>query len=156
MKKILIALDYNPTAQKVAETGYEFAKEMHAEITLLHVISDPVYYSSSVYSPIMGFGGYVGIDFLQKDITDELIKSSYSFLSKTIIHLGDKTIHTRVTVGNVADSILALSKEIHTDIIIMGSHSRKWLEAIVIGSAAEKVLRQTTIPLLIIPTKKRD
>lgn len=156
MKEILIALDYNPTAQKVAETGYEFAKEMHAEITLLHVISDPVYYSSSVYSPIMGFGGYVGIDFLQKDITDELIKSSYSFLSKTIIHLGDKTIHTRVTVGNVADSILALSKEIHTDIIIMGSHSRKWLEAIVIGSAAEKVLRQTTIPLLIIPTKKRD
>lgn len=156
MKKILIALDYNPTAQKVAETGYEFAKEMNAEITLLHVISDPVYYSSSVYSPIMGFGGYVGIDFLQKDITDELIKSSYSFLSNTIIHLGDKTIHTRVTVGNVADSILALSKEIHTDIIIMGSHSRKWLEAIVIGSAAEKVLRQTTIPLLIIPTKKRD
>lgn len=156
MKKILIALDYNPTAQKVAETGYEFAKEMNAEITLLHVISDPVYYSSSVYSPIMGFGGYVGIDFLQKDITDELIKSSYSFLSKTIIHLSDKTIHTRVTVGNVADSILALSKEIHTDIIIMGSHSRKWLEAIVIGSAAEKVLRQTTIPLLIIPTKKRD
>ena len=41
-KKVLIALDYNPTAQKVAEVGFSMAKSMNAEITLLHVISDPV------------------------------------------------------------------------------------------------------------------
>ncbi|TFH50172.1 MAG: universal stress protein, partial [Bacteroidia bacterium] len=37
-----------------------------------------------------------------------------------------------------------------------GSHSRKWLENIVMGSVSEKVLRSTSIPLFIIPTKKRD
>jgi nucleotide-binding universal stress UspA family protein len=47
LKKVLIALDYDPTAQKVAETGYSLAKTMGAEVILLHVISDPVYYSSS-------------------------------------------------------------------------------------------------------------
>ena len=57
MKKVLIALDYNPTAQKVAETGFSMAKAMNAEVTLLHVISDLVYYSSAEYSPIMGFTG---------------------------------------------------------------------------------------------------
>jgi len=30
MKKILIALDYNPSAQKIAETGYALAKSMNA------------------------------------------------------------------------------------------------------------------------------
>jgi nucleotide-binding universal stress UspA family protein len=50
MKKVLIALDYNPTAQKVAEVGFSMAKAMNAEITLLHVIADPVYYSSPGYS----------------------------------------------------------------------------------------------------------
>jgi len=44
MKKVLIALDYNPTAQKVAEVGFSMAKSMNAEITLLHVITDPVFY----------------------------------------------------------------------------------------------------------------
>ena len=43
MKKVLIALDYNPTAQKVAEVGFSLAKSMNAEITLLHVITDPVF-----------------------------------------------------------------------------------------------------------------
>ena len=37
MKKILIALDYNPTAQKVAEVGFSMAKSMNAKVLLLHV-----------------------------------------------------------------------------------------------------------------------
>jgi nucleotide-binding universal stress UspA family protein len=40
MKKVLIALDYNPTAQKVAEVGFSMAKSMNAEVSLLHVIAD--------------------------------------------------------------------------------------------------------------------
>ena len=54
MKKILIAIDYDPTAQKVAEEGFELAKTMGAAVVLLHVIADPVYYSSTDYSPMGG------------------------------------------------------------------------------------------------------
>ena len=46
MKKILVTLDYDPSAQKVAEIGYKLGKAMNAEIILLHVIEDAVYYSS--------------------------------------------------------------------------------------------------------------
>ena len=42
MKKILIALDYDKTAKKVAEAGYSMARAMEAEVVVLHVISDPV------------------------------------------------------------------------------------------------------------------
>ena len=41
----MIALDYNPTAQNIAETDYRLAKEMNARTILLHVISDPYYIS---------------------------------------------------------------------------------------------------------------
>ena len=37
MRKVLIALDYDPSAQIVAETGFSFAKTMGAAVTLLHV-----------------------------------------------------------------------------------------------------------------------
>ena len=41
MKKILIALDYDPTAQKVAELGFLLSVNKDDYITLLHVIADP-------------------------------------------------------------------------------------------------------------------
>ena len=59
MKKILIALDYDPTSQKVAETGFSLAKTMGAEVILMHVMSVPVDYSSMEYSPRLGYTGYM-------------------------------------------------------------------------------------------------
>ena len=156
VKKVLIALDYNPTAQKVAEVGFSLAKAMNAEIILLHVISDPVYYSSTEYSPIMGFNGFLETGQMQLDSIDGLKQAALHFLDKSRHHLGDKSIQTLVKEGDFAESILKAAKEFHADIIILGSHSRKWLENIVMGSVTEKVLRHTTIPLFIIPTKKQN
>jgi nucleotide-binding universal stress UspA family protein len=154
MKKVLIALDYDPTAQKVAEAGFSMAKAMGAEVVLLHVIADPVYYSSPEYSPVMGFSGYMEMDPVQLESEDGLINASQHFLDKSKEHLGDSTIHTLVREGDFADTILKTAKAIHADVIVLGSHSRKWLENIVMGSVTEKVLHHTSIPLLIIPTKK--
>ncbi len=154
MKKILIALDYDPTAQKVAEAGFSLAKSMKAEITLLHIISDPVYYSSVEYSPVMGFTGYMEMGQMQSVTIARLKEASLQYLEKTKEHLGDKKIQTMVSEGDFADSILQTAKEIKADLIVMGTHSRKWLENILMGSVAEKVLHHSSIPLYIIPTKK--
>jgi nucleotide-binding universal stress UspA family protein len=154
MKKVLIALDYNPTAQKVAEVGFSMAKSMNAEITLLHVITDPMFYSTSGYSPIMGFNGYMDMGPVQLESVDGLKNASLQYLNKSRQHLGDKSIETMVKEGDFADSILETAKELHADIIVIGSHSRKWLENILMGSVTEKVLHHTSIPLFIVPTKK--
>jgi nucleotide-binding universal stress UspA family protein len=154
MKKALIALDYNPTAQKVAEVGFSMAKAMNAEVTLLHVIADPMYYSTPEYSPIMGFDGFMGTTQWQLNNADGLKKASLHFLDKWKLHLGDKTIRTVVDEGLYAEVILKTAKAIHAEVIIMGSHSRKWLENIVMGSVTEEVLHHTTLPLIIIPTRK--
>ena len=149
-------MDYNPTAQKVAEVGFSMAKAMKAEVILLHVISDPVNYSSVEYSPIMGFNGFMEMGQLQLDNIESLKKASQQFLEKSKQHLGDKTIQTMVEEGDFAESILKTAKDLHADIIVIGTHSRKWLENIVMGSVTEKVLKNTTIPLFIIPTKKHN
>lgn len=155
MKKVLIALDYNPTAQKVAEAGFSIGKEIDAEVTLLHVIANPSYYASSVYDPIMGFGGYMNTDLLQPDFMEGLIKTSHEFLEKTKTHLGNDDIKLLVKEGNLADTILDTAKELNADVIVMGSHSQKWLENVLMGSITEHVLRHTDIPLFIVPTKKK-
>jgi len=50
--------------------------------------------------------------------------------------------------------ILKTAKDMNVDLIVMGSHSRKWLENIILGSEAQDVLKDTTIPLYIVPTRK--
>ena len=154
MNKVLIALDYNPTAQKVAEVGFSMAKSMNAEVILLHVITDPVFYSTAGYSPITGFTGYEYNGAVQLDSVEGLKNATLQYLDKSKQHLGDKTIRTMVKEGDFADSILETAKEVNADIIVIGSHSRRWLEEVLLGSVTEKVLHHTSIPLFIIPTKK--
>ncbi|HLP05730.1 MAG TPA: universal stress protein [Paludibacter sp.] len=146
IKKVVIALDYDETAQKVAETGFSVAKAMNAHVILLHAVYEkPAYYSAYSY-----------VRDLSVDVIDDLKKSTLKFLEKTKKHLGDDDIETIVTEGIVSDVILKTAKEEKADMIVMGSHSRKWLENILMGSDAEDVLKKTTIPLFIVPTRKQE
>ena len=154
MKKVLIALDYNPSAQTVAETGFTLAKAMQAEVILLHVMADPAYYAAYEYSPIMGFNSnFIGPETLPPDATEELRKGAMDFLNKSKEHLGDATIRTFVLEGDTAATIVKAATDFNADIIVLGSHSRRGLEKILMGSVAEKVLHQSSTPLFIIPTK---
>jgi len=155
MRKVLIALDYDPTAQKVAEMGYSLAKSMNAEVVLLHVIAENSYYSTLDYSPIMGFTGFSNLDPAMNINIEEVKRASQDFLDKTRNHLGDEKIETAVAEGDFAESILEVAKELNADLIVMGTVSKKWLEKAIVGSVAENVLKHSTIPLFIIPTKGR-
>jgi nucleotide-binding universal stress UspA family protein len=154
MKKVLIALDYDPTAQKVAEVGFSLAKTMKAEVTLLHVIADPVYYSLTTYLPIMGFSGNPGTVPIQFANIDGIKKTIQQFLDQAKHHLGDKTLQPLINEGDYAEAILKTAKDMQVEVIVMGSHSRRWLEEILMGSVTEKVLKQTSTPLFIVPTRK--
>jgi nucleotide-binding universal stress UspA family protein len=99
MKKVLIAIDYNPSSQVVAETGYAVAKTMNAEAVLVHVISDVSYYSMP-YSPIMGYEGFIADNSLL--LAKELKKEAGKFLTATTKHLGNENIETQVLEGDVA------------------------------------------------------
>lgn len=156
MKKVLIAVDFDPSAQNVAESGYELATSMNAQITLLHVVSDATYYSSLNYSPILGFDSFSNLDIVQTEAVDDLKNAAQDYLGKMKRHLGGETIATIIKDGDFGDSILETAQEIHADIIVMGTHSRKGLDKILMGSVAEKVLRKSSIPLFIIPTNKEE
>ena len=153
MKKVLIAVDYSPTAQRVADAGYELAKAMKARTILLHVISDATYYSSLKYSPIMGFESSSGIDIIETDTVEQLRLGSHKYLEEMKKHLGSDNIETVVKTGQCDETILSTAKESKADIIVMGTHSRRGFEKLLLGSIAESVLRKSLTPVFIIPIK---
>jgi len=145
INKVLIALDYDPTAKKVAEDGYAMAKAMGAEVILLHVVENLIAYSLL----------YLNMGSLQLDSVVELKDASQQFLDKTKLLLGDITIQTVVREGDFADSIIEALIEFDIDILVMGSLSKRWLEDIIMGSVTEQVMKKTPIPIFIVPTRKR-
>ena len=144
--KVLIALDYDPTAKKVAEVGFAFAKAMNAEVILIHVVVDLIAYSLTD----------LNLGPMQLDTVTEMKDASRQFLQKTKRHLKDENIQTVVKEGDFANCILDTIKEMHIDVVVMGSHSHKWLQQVLVGSVTADVLQHTTIPMFIVPTKKRE
>ena len=152
MKKILIAIDYNPWAQKVAETGYAIAKAMQAELSIVHVITDAAYYAMD-YSPIMGYqGGYTTGTI---EVLEDIKKEAQNFLTATVLHLGDNNITTMVLDGETTDAILKYSVEWNADLIVIGSHSHHGLEKLFGTHVATHVLNNSKVAVLAVPTDEK-
>jgi len=151
MKKVLIAIDDSPIAQKIAKTGYALAQAMGAQTILLHVVSDVPFYSSFKYSPVIGFEGFNKA--IESVTWQQLEEVAGNFLDNLKEILGGQNIETLVKQGDFGNTILETAREEGADMIVMGTHSRRGLEKILVGSVAEKVLRRTLIPLFIVPAK---
>jgi nucleotide-binding universal stress UspA family protein len=154
IKRVLIALDYDNHARKIAEMGYSIAESMNAEVVLLHVLVDATYYSAFEYSPMLGMGGFSNTDFSKLVQEEGLKQGAKYFLENIKTHLGDENISTKVGEGNFADIILNRADNYNSDLIVLGSHKKGWFEKMLAGDVTEQVLHQTEIPLLIVPIKE--
>ena len=150
MKRICIALDTSPSAEKVAQLGFEYATALNAKITLVHVVNDPAVYTYD-YDPIMGYDGF----FIQQGISfvEDLKQEAEKFLNATVTYLGDDSIDTAVLEGDTHIEIMQFVKEYHADLLVLGSHSHSVLENILMGTTATKIVKHSKIPVLIVPVK---
>jgi len=146
IKKVLIVLDYDKSALKVAEVGFNMAKKMGAEVILLHVIINMVTYSLS----------YLKMGQLQLESIEDMNIISKYFIDKSKLNSGNSMIQSVVKQGDFAVTLLDDAKKMAVDVIIIGSHNTIWLEEIVMGRVTKEELQQTRIPILIVPTKKHD
>jgi nucleotide-binding universal stress UspA family protein len=153
MKTILVALDYESSAQKIADTGLTFAKAMKAEMILLHVVPESSYYSSLKYSPILGFETLSAINVVETENELELTKTAEDFLETIRRNLGDESITILVKTGDLGENILEVAKNRKADMIVIGTHHKRGIEKILSGSVAEKVFHHSPVPLLIIPVE---
>jgi hypothetical protein len=58
--------------------------------------------------------------------------------------------------GDFAESISETAKEVHANIMVMGSLSRKWLEVNIMGSVTGDFFNLTFVPLFFIPNKPME
>ncbi len=152
MKKILVAVDYNPVSEKVAYAALELARSMDAEICLIHVLADVSYYGTQ-FPTFMGYEGYAGME-PDLNMAMEMRKVAEEFLEKAAEHLDHPAVTTHLTEGDTANAILNYAGEWKADLIVMGTHSHSTLEKLFMGTVAEKILEKTQIPVYVVPIRK--
>lgn len=152
MKKVLIAIDYTPAAEKIAETGYAVAKALKAEVALVHVITEAAFYAME-YSPIMGYKGEYTSG--AAEVVADIPKEAENFLAASVRHLGDSSITTMVLQGETTEAIFQYSKDWNADLIVLGSHSHHGLGRLFSTDTASYILKHSKIPLLAIPTEEK-
>ncbi|HET8884998.1 MAG TPA: universal stress protein [Salinimicrobium sp.] len=150
MKKVLIAIDYHPVSEQVVEAGRDLAKQIGAEICLIHVEADAQYYAYQ-YPVFMGFEP-IAIDMA---LVSGLQERSKDFLKSAAESLDDPSVSTHLAVGETASAILEHAKNWNADIIVMGTHSHSVIEKMM-GTVASSVLEKTEIPVFMIPVKNNN
>lgn len=141
MKKILIAIDDGPTCEKVASGGFLFGQQLNAEIALVSIVDTTALITDGGLTP--------------REMAD-IIKTEFKKNQQMLIEkvFKDYKVWTFVEEGKPSEMILKVADEWDADLIVLGTHGRTGLAHLLMGSVAEKVIRHSVKPLIIIPVKK--
>lgn len=139
-KRILIAVDDSPIAEKVCEFGFQMAKQMNSEIALISVVDTSFLITRGGVSP--------------KEVADE-IKIELQKHQKNIVSriFKDSPIKTFTEEGSPYVTILRVAEEWEANILVIGTHGKTGLTHLLLGSVAERVIRHSKKPVLVIPAK---
>ncbi|WP_258127639.1 universal stress protein [Achromobacter anxifer] len=143
-QRILVPIDGSATSELGLNEAIRLAQLTHASLRLIHVI-DELSFALAVDS----YGYYAGelLDLLRKSGAEILEKGMATVREKGLLVEGvlyenlDKTVQQRV---------IAEAESWKADLIVIGTHGRRGVRRMVLGSSAEGILRAAPVPVLLV------
>jgi len=143
-KSILIPTDGSELSQRAVTIAMELAKVHQARVTAIHVIPD--------YHLLIAYEG--AFDPVTEERIEEEAKTraeSYlAYVRKCAQDAGVQCDTVCETSDHPYDAILKVADARRCDLIVMTSHGRKGLVAVLLGSETRKVLTHARIPVLVV------
>ncbi|AXF24020.1 universal stress protein UspA [Burkholderia pyrrocinia] len=142
---ILVALDGSDTSSRALDAALTLASETGARLTPVYVVDFlvPAY-------DMYGYDPSILIDAFREEglrVTEDAARRM-----KARDVAGTPQISNVAPAGeDIPRRIVTLAGEIEADLIVMGTHGRRGFQRLFLGSVAERVLRQATCPVLMIP-----
>ncbi|VWD14846.1 UspA domain-containing protein [Burkholderia lata] len=142
---ILVALDGSDTSSRALDAALTLASETGAKLTPVYVVDFlvPAY-------DMYGYDPSILVDAFREDglrVTEDAARRM-----KARDVAGTPQISNVEPAGeDIPHRIVALADEIEADLIVMGTHGRRGVQRLFLGSVAERMLRLATRPVLMIP-----
>lgn len=139
-KRILCAVDFDECSGEALKEAAALALNGEGVLHVLHVVQ---------INPLVDMGSAEGF------AAGELYEDQTAFAQKQVEQMltamppGLKR-EVMITIGEPSDSIIDAQAKLGSDLIVIATHGRKGLKHLVLGSIAERVVRESRVPVLTV------
>jgi nucleotide-binding universal stress UspA family protein len=151
-KRILVPVDGSPTSAKGLKEAIKLATaaegRAHARLCLLHVVEEYAAFTAPEIGADIGpvleamkAGGRRTLARMQRSARSAGARAETALMENF--------------AGRVADAIVKEAKRWRADLIVMGTHGRRGVKRVLLGSDAELVVRYSRVPVLLVPARGR-
>ncbi len=140
-QRILAAVDFSKVSVGALETALNLAESLRAQVRVLHVVPE-----QAAALPLEGGAMYV------EDVGPRLLNQAREDLARFLEDHASSAagLHLEVKAGEPAAEINRDAHDWHADMIVLGTHGRSGISHLLMGSVAERVLREANVPVLCI------
>jgi nucleotide-binding universal stress UspA family protein len=142
--QILVAVDGSPTSEKALDEAIRLAQLTGARLRLVHVVDELSYVNG--FEPAMNY-------------LNEIIPLMREAGEKLLAHERQKAVDKGVEAdsvlivegpGRICDHVAEQARRIKADLIVVGSHGRRGIGRVLLGSDAEQIVRHAPVPVLVV------
>ena len=146
-KKILLTTDFSKASLSAIPYALDEAHSAGSSVTLVNVVEG--------FAVPFVIGEFAPTPKLVEELRDIAIKSAEQQLADIVERHGSAALSSKVLHGlrSVADIVCDFANSEKFDLIIMASHGHGFFQRMLLGSVAERVLRQASCPVLIAPSE---
>ena len=149
---ILIPTDGSDTSRQAVDQAVDIAEKYGATVHALYVVDvDATSYSLGAEQVDRIRSGHLDE---MPEVTDAAKKAT-GYVADAARERG-VAVEEHVSAGEPARAIRKFVEENDIDLVVMGSHGRSGLSRVVLGSVAEKVLRRTRVPVLVVDSEEAE
>ena len=146
-RKILVAVDGSPASSKGLREAIRLARAERAKLFIMHVVDE-----FQAFAAMDGLVGAPGADLLSA-----LREGGKRILAKAVgtalkQKIKPKGILREMLSGPAAYPIVREARKLRADLIVLGTHGRRGVRRLVLGSDAEQVVRTASVPVLLVRT----
>jgi nucleotide-binding universal stress UspA family protein len=142
-RRILVAVDGSPASNKGLREALRLAKSEEAELCIFHMVNE-------FYAFAMPEGGAVVADLVPalREGGRRILAKAETAAKKEQVPF--RTLLRETVGGSAADAIVREAKKQRADLIVLGTHGRRGVRRMVLGSDAEQVVRTAPVPVLLV------
>ena len=147
-KRILVPIDGSAASRRGLSEALSLAKQHKAKLRLLHIVG--IFISTPALAAARDSGE------MPKALHatgQRLLKRSEALVRRNRVPV--ETAIVDVAGGKAADAIVRDAKQWGADMIVIGTHGRRGLDRIALGSDSERVIRTSKVPVLVVPPSER-
>lgn len=144
--RILLAMDGSETSWQALREAIRFAMPDDV-VRAISVIDDPFAHYQSA------FASHIDLEAVREGLIAETqltLADAYKKLHEEGLQADTRSIDLRAWGGTIADAIVREAERWHADLLILGTHGRRGIRRLMIGSVAEQVLRQAHRPVMLV------